>query len=74
MPARAHIRVAIRTRPTAAFDQDEIFIDPVNKIINVHHKANYDAVSNKQEDWGFRFNEVLHNSTQDQVYGTLCDF
>ena len=32
MPARAHIRVAIRTRPTAAFDQDEIFIDPVNKV------------------------------------------
>jgi hypothetical protein len=39
----------------------------------VHHKANFDAVSNKQEDWGFRFNEVLHNSTQDQVYGTLCE-
>lgn len=39
----------------------------------MHHKANYDAVSNKQEDWGFRFNEVLHNSTQDQVYGTLCE-
>jgi len=39
----------------------------------VHHKANYDAVSNKQEDWGIRFNEVLHNSTQDQVYGTLCE-
>jgi hypothetical protein len=32
MPSRAHIRVAIRTRPTAAFDQDEIFIDPVNKV------------------------------------------
>ena len=40
MPSRAHIRVAIRTRPTAAFDQDEIFIDPVNKV-----SCNHDILS-----------------------------
>ena len=74
MSARAaQIRVAIRTRPTAAFDQDELFIDPANNIVQVHHKVNFDAVSNKQEDWAFRFNNILHNSTQDQVYATLVE-
>jgi hypothetical protein len=62
---RSNVRVAIRTRPTAAWDQDEIFVDPANAHVQVHHvKAHKDAVSNAQEDWGFKFNHVLHNSTQ----------
>jgi hypothetical protein len=62
---RSSVRVAIRTRPTAAWDQDEIFVDPANAHVQVHHeKLHKDAVSNAQEDWAFKFNHVLHNSTQ----------
>ena len=63
--ARSNVRVAIRTRPTAAWDQDELFVDPANAHVQVHHvKEHKDAVSNQQEDWSFKYNYVLHNSTQ----------
>jgi hypothetical protein len=63
--ARSNVRVAIRTRPTAAWDQDELFVDPANAHVQVHHvKEHKDAVSNAQEDWSFKYNYVLHNSTQ----------
>ena len=30
--SRVGVKVAIRTRPTAAFDQDEIFVDAPNAV------------------------------------------
>ena len=69
----SNVRVAVRTRPTAAWDQDEIFFDEAGGRIQVHRAANFDAVSNKLEDWAFKFDNVLHNSTQDHVYGNLCE-
>lgn len=32
MAQRVGIKVAVRTRPTAAFDQDEIFVDANNAV------------------------------------------
>jgi hypothetical protein len=30
--SRVGVKVAVRLRPTAAFDQDEIFVDPANAV------------------------------------------
>jgi kinesin family protein 6/9 len=39
--------------------------------VDIHHKSNFDAVSNKNETWSFKYHNVLHNATQDAVYDDL---
>ncbi len=40
--------------------------------VNVYNKTSTDAVNNKQDTWRFKYQTVLHNSTQDQVYDSVC--
>lgn len=42
------------------------------QAVDIRHKASYDVVNNRQEAWHFKFNDVLHNRTQDEVYDTLA--
>jgi len=70
--SRVGVKVAIRTRPTAAFDQDEIFVDAPNAKIDIHHKSSFDVVNHKNETWNFKYHSVQHNAAQDAVYDNLC--
>ncbi|KAA0171287.1 hypothetical protein FNF28_00778 [Cafeteria roenbergensis] len=67
--------VCIRTRPTAAFAQDEIIIDEEASTVTVHDAAqaqSSDAVNNRKASWGFKFHSVLHNASQETVYDRAC--
>ena len=64
------VRVAVRTRPTAAFAQEELFIDSPN--ISIHRRPSSQAVDHRTDQWHFKFDAVLHNATQETVYDALC--
>ena len=64
------VRVAVRTRPTASFAQDAIFIDP--PTVTIHKSPSGQAVDHRTDQWHFKFDHVLHNAMQDVVYDTLC--
>jgi len=68
--AAGRVRVAVRTRPTPAFAQDEIFID--SPTISIHRRPSDMAVDHRTDQWHFKFDSVLHNATQDAVYDALC--
>ena len=66
------MRVAVRTRPTALFAQDQVFVDVGAATISVHQQAGSATIENRTLDHHFKFDAVLHNATQDAVYDTLC--
>ncbi|KAJ3144872.1 Kinesin-like protein kif9 [Irineochytrium annulatum] len=65
-----HVRVVIRTRPTSDFASEIIRFDPDNKGVHIHIPKGIDGgyINNQQEDWDFRFDNILHNSSQEKVY------
>ncbi|KAA0172808.1 hypothetical protein FNF27_05669 [Cafeteria roenbergensis] len=74
-PPSRGVMVCIRTRPTAAFAQDEIIIDEEASTVTVHDAAqaqSSDAVNNRKASWGFKFHSVLHNASQETVYDRAC--
>ena len=68
----SRMRVAVRTRPTAAFAQDQVFVDVAAATISVHQKPSSQTVDHRTLDHHYKFDAVLHNATQDAVYDTLC--
>ncbi len=59
------MRVAVRTRPTAAFNTDEIAVDSAEQTVDIRQKTPAgDVVNNRQEAWAFRYHHVMHNSSQ----------
>eukprot|EP01006_Ploeotia_vitrea_P033383 TRINITY_DN65487_c10_g5_i2.p1 TRINITY_DN65487_c10_g5~~TRINITY_DN65487_c10_g5_i2.p1 ORF type:complete len:851 (+),score=535.62 TRINITY_DN65487_c10_g5_i2:178-2730(+) len=71
---KSAVQVCIRTRPTSNFAHDNLRIDPGDKVIAVHMNkkreshAGVSTINNQQEDWTFRFNDVLHNASQEEVF------
>lgn len=65
-----HVKVVIRTRPTAEFAQDVIQISNDKTGIHIHvPKSSQDGyINNQQEDWSFKFDKILHNSSQESTY------
>lgn len=65
-----HVKVVIRTRPTAAFAQDILNFSQDKKVIHIHIPKNQDGgyINNQQEDWDFRFDHIMHNASQEMVY------
>ena len=65
-----HVKVVIRTRPTAAFAQDILQFGSDKKSIHIHIPKGEEGgyINNQQEDWDFRFDNILHNSSQEIVY------
>eukprot|EP00466_Bigelowiella_natans_P009990 jgi/Bigna1/42808/e_gw1.67.5.1 len=75
MPSN-RVQVAIRTRPTSNFARSELKID--NKGNNINGKVTPSSsitayVNNKQEDWAFKFNNILHNVDQEVTYETCAE-
>ncbi|OMJ90760.1 hypothetical protein SteCoe_6838 [Stentor coeruleus] len=69
---KSSIRVIIRTRPTANFASKNLKIDIEKKTIEAFIPKDSDQglINNQQENWKFKFDEFLHNSTQEEVYDT----
>lgn len=67
------VKVVIRTRPTPNFASKNIQIDPVNSHVTVHipKDASGGFINNQQESWKFKFDKIMHNSSQEDVF-TYC--
>ncbi|XP_061852909.1 kinesin-like protein KIF9 isoform X3 [Colius striatus] len=69
------VQVFVRVKPTADFAQDMIKFGPDNKVsIGIYTKkdAKKGVVNNRQTDWSFRLDGVLHNTSQDVAYETVA--
>uniref|UniRef100_A0A8D0EVU1 Kinesin motor domain-containing protein n=1 Tax=Strix occidentalis caurina TaxID=311401 RepID=A0A8D0EVU1_STROC len=75
MDARKEVHTFVRVKPTADFAQDMIKFGPDNKSIDIHIKkdAKKGVVNNRQTDWSFRLDGVLHNTSQELVYETVAE-
>ncbi|XP_068260505.1 kinesin-like protein KIF9 isoform X2 [Nyctibius grandis] len=69
---RAH--AFVRVKPTADFAQDIIKFGPDNKSIDISIKkdAKKGVVNNRQTDWSFRLDGILHNTSQELAYETVA--
>ncbi|XP_048806288.1 kinesin-like protein KIF9 isoform X3 [Lagopus muta] len=72
--AEKKVRAFVRVKPTAHFAQDVIKFGPDNKSIDIYIKkdAKKGVVNNKQTDWSFRLDGVLHNTSQELTYETVA--
>uniref|UniRef100_A0A669QJT7 Kinesin-like protein n=1 Tax=Phasianus colchicus TaxID=9054 RepID=A0A669QJT7_PHACC len=68
------VRAFVRVKPTAHFAQDVIKFGPDNKSIDIYIKkdAKKGVVNNKQTDWSFKLDGVLHNTSQEMTYETVA--
>lgn len=71
-----HVRVVVRTKPTANFAQDLIKLEEDGKTVSVHLPKSWDQlkgyINNQQQDWSFKVDEILHNTAQEEVYTTCA--
>ncbi|XP_031463640.1 kinesin-like protein KIF9 isoform X2 [Phasianus colchicus] len=72
--AEKKVRAFVRVKPTAHFAQDVIKFGPDNKSIDIYIKkdAKKGVVNNKQTDWSFKLDGVLHNTSQEMTYETVA--
>ncbi|KAI9349548.1 P-loop containing nucleoside triphosphate hydrolase protein [Obelidium mucronatum] len=65
-----HVKVVIRTRPTSEFAQNEIKFDADQKSVHIHIPKGQDGgfINNQQENWDFKFDNILHNASQEKLY------
>ncbi|KAI8822057.1 P-loop containing nucleoside triphosphate hydrolase protein [Fimicolochytrium jonesii] len=70
MSKSKHVKVVVRTRPTADIAEHMVQFSPDRKAVHVHipKSAEGGFINNQQEDWDFRFDSVLHNASQEAVY------
>ena len=81
MPKKSTVHVAIRTRPTASFAQDQLIVDQERGTIRVNERGgkspshsggtSVDYLNNKTDEWNFAFHHVLHNAGQETVFEIL---
>jgi kinesin family member 6/9 len=64
--------VALRTRPTAYFAQDQLIIDVSANSVTAATTPSDHAVDNRAKQQTFNVHAILHNSTQEDVYSRLC--
>jgi len=64
------IKVVIRTRPTPDFAAKNIAIDTQTQTVtvNVPKEEEKGVVNNQQETWKFKFDKILHNASQEDVF------
>lgn len=69
------VTVCIRTRPTANFAQDNLKINEESNTIDVSTSSSSHATTgpnNAKQAWSFKYDRVLHNSTQEGTYNAEC--
>ncbi|KFQ02262.1 Kinesin-like KIF9 [Leptosomus discolor] len=69
------VHTFVRVKPTADFAQDMIKFGPDNKSIDICIKrdAKKGVVNNRQTDWSFRLDGVLHHTSQELAYETVAE-
>ena len=67
---RSAVQVCIRTRPTAEFAHQELHIVPEERSVdvNIKKKPEMGVVNNIRENFHYKFDKIMHNSSQDTVY------
>lgn len=67
---KSAVRVCVRTRPTAHFAHTELIVRPEDRSIDVNVKKNpaMGVVNNMRENYAFKFDGIMHNSSQETVY------
>lgn len=67
---KSAVKVVVRTRPTASFASKNLTIDLDQKSIEafIPKDNTQGLINNQQEHWKFQFDEILHNSSQEDVY------
>ncbi len=66
----ATVKVVIRTRPTSNFASQSINISQESSEVGIKIPRNADEgfVNNQQENWKFKFNKIMHNASQEDIY------
>ncbi|XP_072577140.1 kinesin-like protein KIF9 isoform X8 [Vulpes vulpes] len=74
MGTRKKVHAFVRVKPTDDFAHEMIKYGDDNKSIDIHIKKDLQKgfVNNKQTDWSFKLDGVLHNASQDLVYETVA--
>ncbi|XP_048954000.1 kinesin-like protein KIF9 isoform X2 [Canis lupus dingo] len=74
MGTRKKVHAFVRVKPTDDFAHEMIKYGDDNKSIDIHIKKDLQkgVVNNKQTDWSFKLDGVLHNASQDLVYETVA--
>ncbi|NXK14393.1 KIF9 protein, partial [Herpetotheres cachinnans] len=72
--AEKRVHTFVRVKPTADFAQDMIKFGQDNKSIDIYIKKDVKkgVVNNRQTDWSFRLDGVLHNISQELAYETVA--
>mmetsp|Transcript_42830 Transcript_42830/g.69440 ORF Transcript_42830/g.69440 Transcript_42830/m.69440 type:complete len:756 (-) Transcript_42830:1307-3574(-) len=66
---KSPVKVCVRTRPTDSFaSQIEVGSDKKTISINVKPNEKFGVVNNAQQNWSFKFDNVLNNASQEAVY------
>jgi kinesin family protein 6/9 len=67
---KAPVKVIVRARPTVNYASKNIFIDELTGKINVNIPKQEDRgyVNHQQEHWGFQFDKVLQNASQEVLF------
>jgi len=65
-----HVKVIVRTRPTSDFADDILQISQETNSIHIHIPKNSESgfINNQQEDWDFKFDQILHNASQECIF------
>jgi kinesin family protein 6/9 len=64
------IKVVVRTRPTPNFAANNISLDQSHDAISVSipKQEHGGHVNNQTENWKFKFDKLLHNASQENVF------
>ncbi|KAJ3227570.1 Kinesin-like protein kif9 [Clydaea vesicula] len=70
MSKSKHVKVVLRTRPSSNFAQDIINFGLDKKSTHIHIPKDTEGgyINNQQEDWDFKFDSILHNASQENVF------
>ncbi|XP_039769928.1 kinesin-like protein KIF9 isoform X4 [Ornithorhynchus anatinus] len=68
-------RAFVRVRPTDDFPHDVMRFGPDNKTLEIHVEkdSRRGVVNNQQTDWSFEMDGILHDASQDSVYGAVAE-
>ncbi len=74
---RKTVTVCVRTRPTANFAQDNVKISEEANTIDIVTGAGGGGAAatgpnNAKSAWSFKYDRILHNSTQEGTYNSEC--
>ena len=67
---KSAVKVVVRTRPTPNFATKNLKIDLEKRTIEAFIPKDFaqGLINNQQENWKFKFDEFLHNSSQEDTY------